>query len=153
MSIYFDTGILVKSYVLEADSHEAIALIESAGDALIHSHIHAIEIPNAIRLKRFRGELTKAQETAALRIYKGDLDAGRLARPDYDLAEVFNQAERLSSKHSAEIGSRSLDWLHIGAALEIGCTIFASLDERQRKAAALAGLSLIPSRTKGIRNS
>ena len=143
-----DTGILVKSYVFEEDSPEAIAIIEAAGDPLIFSHVHGIEIPNAIRLKRFRGEITKAEEAAAIRVLRADIDAGRLARPEYDLAEVFIRAERLSAKHSADIGSRSLDVLHVAAALQCGCVSLASFDERQRKLAGLAGLNLLPVKRK-----
>ena len=150
MSIYIDTGILVKCYIFEVDSPKAISVIEEAGDPLIFSHIHGIEIPNAIRLKRFRGEITKAQESTALRIYMSDVDAGRLARPGYQLAEVFLRAERLSAKYSGETGCRSLDILHIAAALECGCTELASFDERQRNIAKLAGLKLIPPTSRNL---
>jgi hypothetical protein len=143
---YVDTGIMVKGYVLEADSPAAIAILEAAGDPLVFSHVHALEIPNAIRLKRFRGEITAAEETAAVRAFRADVDAGRLARPDYDLAAVFIRAEGLSAKHSGGIGSRSLDLLHVAAALEAGCAALASFDDRQRKLAALAGLKLIPAK-------
>jgi predicted nucleic acid-binding protein len=149
LSVYIDTGILVKSYLFEKDSPEAIAIIEAAGDPLIFSHLHEIEIPNAVRLKRFRGEITKAEESSALRVFRGDIDAGRLVRPDYDLPEVFLHAERLSARHSAEMGSRSLDLLHVAAALECGCASLASFDQRQRRAAVQAGLKLIPSRRRG----
>lgn len=138
----------MKSYVFEGDSREAIAIIEAVGDPLIFSHIHEVEIPNAIRLKRFRGQITKAEEAAAIRVFRADIDAGRLMRPDYDLAEVFIQAERLSTRHSGDIGSRSLDVLHVAAALQCGCASLASFDERQRKIAALAGLKLLPTKTK-----
>lgn len=137
----------MKSYVFEEDSRAAIAIIEAVGDPLIFSHIHEVEIPNAIRLKRFRGQITKAEEAAAIRVFRADIDAGRLMRPDYDLAEVFIQAERLSTRHSGDIGSRSLDVLHVAAALQCGCASLASFDERQRKIAALAGLKLLPTKT------
>lgn len=150
MSVYIDTGILVKSYIFEEDSPEAIAIIEAAGDPLIFSHIHAIEIPNAIRLKRFRGEITKAQEAAAIRVFRSDIDAGRLARPDYDLAEVFREAEQISSKYSGQVGSRNLDVLHVAAALQCGCNGLASFDERQRKIAVLAGLNVVPSKRRRL---
>lgn len=143
---YVDTGIMVKGYVLEADSPAAVAILEAVGDPLVFSHVHALEIPNAIRLKRFRGEITAAEETAAVRAFRADVDAGRLARPAYDLAAVFIRAEGLSEKHSGGIGSRSLDLLHVAAALEAGCTVFASFDDRQRKLAALVGLKLIPAK-------
>lgn len=148
MNTYFDTGILVKTFILETDSAEAVSLVDEAGDPVVHSHFHGIEIPNAIRLKRFRGEISKSEEATALRIYKEDVDSGRLRRADYDLGEVFNRAQSLSAKYSAETGARSLDLLHVAAALEAGCARFASFDERQRKIATLAGLNVIPSKRK-----
>ncbi len=144
MTTYIDTALFVKSFVLEADSAEAIAILERIGEPFAYSHLHEIEIPNAIRLKRFRGEITKAEETTAIRIFKADVDAGRFERIAYDLGAVFIRAERLSAKVSGEIGARSLDLWHVAAALEAGCTAFASYDTRQRKAAALCKLDLLP---------
>jgi predicted nucleic acid-binding protein len=146
MKTYLDTSILVKSFVWESDSPAAIAIVEAAGEPLAFTHLHEIEIPNAIRLKRFRGEITRAQEIAAIRAFRTDVDAGRMARPAYDFTAVFIRAEQLSARCSGEIGTRSLDLLHVAAALEAGCTAFASDDERQRKCAALAGMTVIPAK-------
>jgi predicted nucleic acid-binding protein len=145
MSIgYADTGVIVKGYVLEADSEAAVGILDSLGDHLLYSHLHSIEIPNAIRLKRFRGEITKSQENASTRAFLSDIESGVLTPCEYDLGEVFLLAERLSAKHSAILGSRSLDLLHVAAAIEAGATYFASLDARQRKVAGLNGLKLLP---------
>jgi predicted nucleic acid-binding protein len=145
MSIgYADTGVIVKGYVLEADSEAAVGILDSLGDHLLYSHLHSIEIPNAIRLKRFRGEITKSQENASTRAFLSDIESGVLTPCEYDLGEVFLLAERLSAKHSAILGSRSLDLLHVAAAIEAGATHFASLDARQRKVAGLNGLKLLP---------
>lgn len=144
--IYFDTSILVKSYVFEETSASAIELIESSINPVVCSHLHAIEIPNAIRLKRFRGEISPAEESTAIRAFRDDVECGRLQRPGYDLGEVFMRAERLSAKHSGEMGTRSLDILHIAVALLIRCSGFASFDTRQRKLAEAEGLQTIPSR-------
>lgn len=141
---YVDTGVMVKGYVLESDSAKAVALMEGLGSTLFYSHFHALEIPNAIRLKRFRGEINKAQEAGAIRAFVSDVDSGVLTPCRCDLAEVFLLAERLSFKHSAVIGSRSLDLLHVAAAMESGATSFASFDSRQRKVASLSGLHVIP---------
>jgi len=141
---YVDTGILVKGYVNESDSLEAIAILEEVGFPLLFSHIHEIEIPNAIRLKRFRSEISKQEEEAAIRDFRTDIKEGRLIKPDYDLAQVFHRAEELSSLHSGEIGTRSLDVMHVAAALEAGCTTFSSFDARQRKLACLSGLKVLP---------
>lgn len=144
MIAYCDTAIIVKSYVFESNSPEAIALLEAAGIPLAFSHFHAVEIPNAIRLKRFRKEIALEQEAEALRAFQSDVDAGRLARPEYDLATVFIRTVALSAKHSSTLGTRTMDILHVAAALESGCRKFISFDERQRKIAAKEGFKVIP---------
>lgn len=144
MIAYIDTALFVKAFILEADSTATISLLEKMGEPFAYSHLHELEIPNAIRLKRFRGEITKTQETAAIRMFLADVDAGRFERIDYDLAAVFIRAEQLSAKYSAEIGSRSLDLWHVAAAVEAGCTTFVTYDARQRRAAARAGLQVLP---------
>lgn len=151
MDTYIDTSLFVKSFVLEPDSATAVEIIEASGEPFTFSHLHEIEIPNAIRLKRFRGEITRAQETTTLRAFEADVAKGRFERPTYDLGAVFIRAEQLSARHSGDIGTRSLDLLHVAAALEAGCTVFASYDERQRKAAALSGLKVIPDATSPVR--
>jgi predicted nucleic acid-binding protein len=52
----------------------------------------------------------------------------------------------LSAEYSGDLGSRSLDLLHVAAALEAGCRTFASFDVRQRRVAESCGLALIPAR-------
>jgi predicted nucleic acid-binding protein len=146
MSIgYADTGVMVKGYVFEADSEKAVGILDSLGQHLLYSHLHSIEVPNAIRLKRFRGEITKSQESAATRAFLSDIESGALTPCEYDLGEVFLLSERLSAKHSSTLGSRSLDLLHVAAAMEAGATHFVSFDTRQRKVALLSGLKLLPS--------
>jgi len=144
MNSYIDTALFVKGYVLEEDSAKTISLLEDIGEPFAYSHLHEIEIPNAIRLKRFRGEITRAQETSAIRIFKADVDASRFERLDYDMGSVFIRAERLSARFSGELGTRSLDLWHVAAAMEAGCSAFASYDARQRAAAARSKLDLIP---------
>ena len=149
MTVYVDTALLVKSYIREWDSPEAVALLDAAGLPLLYSHLHAIEVPNAICLKQFRGEITQGQRSAALRFLQADLDDGRLVRPNYDLVAVFNRAVELAAKHSHVEGTRSMDVLHVAAALESGCGEIISLDVRQRKLAVRAGLRVLPRKMHG----
>jgi predicted nucleic acid-binding protein len=144
MNAYVDSALFVKAFVLEMNSAGTIRLLEEIGEPFAYSHLHELEIPNAIRLKRFRGEITKTQETAAIRAFQADVDAGRFERIAYDLAAVFIRAEQLSAKCSAGIDSRSLDLWHVAAALEAGCQTFVSYDTRQRKAAERSGLRVLP---------
>lgn len=143
---YIDSGILVKTCVKEETSPEAVALVLRTQSPLPLTHFQELEIRNAIRLKHSRGELTKAEMTAALGHFQDDIDAGRYERPAYELPAVFRRAETLSEAHALATKCRSLDLLHVAAALMIGCREFASFDERQRAVARKAGLTVLPAR-------
>jgi predicted nucleic acid-binding protein len=95
-------------------------------------------------LKRFRNEITAEQEAAAIEMVSSDIAAGRLQCPEYDLDNLFHRAETLSQRHAAKVGARSMDILHIAAALESGCTELISFDDRQRKLAAAEGMTVSP---------
>ena len=56
----------------------------------------------------------------------------------------FALAGELSDRHSASLGTRSLDLMHVGAAMLLEATAFLSFDDRQRKAAAMEGLEVFP---------
>jgi predicted nucleic acid-binding protein len=139
--IYLDTSILVKSYLWESNSAEAIHWIEMVGEPILLSHFHRIEIPNAIRLKYFRKEITQEQSKNSLHTFQTDIQEARYHCPAYDLPEIFLRAEKLSARLTATIGSRSLDLLHITAAQEIG---FYTFDTRQATVAEHCGLKVLP---------
>jgi predicted nucleic acid-binding protein len=107
-------------------------------------------------LKVFRREITAVQASAAVRAFRADLDKGLLERSAVPLPAIFLRAEKLSEKHSAKLGTCSLDLLHVAAALESGCKRFASLDASQRECANLERLELHPAifpRDVGTRKS
>ena len=62
--------------------------------------------------------------------------------------EVFGAATRLASTHSARLLCRSLDVLHVAAALQLHCRQVVSADERQLALAVSAGLAGIDLRTR-----
>jgi len=143
---YVDTGILVKSYASESNSAEADEVLFDAKLPLPLTHFQELEIRNAIRLKQSRGELSVEVARLALGNFQADVDEGRYERPIYDLASVFHRAEELSRAYAVQTKCRSLDVLHVAAALEIGSDEFASFDERQRAVARKAGLKVLPLR-------
>jgi len=144
MNAYIDTALFVKAFIFEVDSPETIRLLEDIGEPFAYSHLHELEIPNAIRLKYSRGEIKKTQANGCIRAFQADVDAGRFKRLKYDLGAVFIRAEALSGKCTGKLGTRSLDLWHVAAALEAHCTTFVSYDSRQRKAAEMAGLEVLP---------
>jgi predicted nucleic acid-binding protein len=144
LNTYFDTSVLLKTYIEDALSEVADALLFEAGTPIPFTHLHAIELPTAIRLKRFRKEITVEQETASLETVSADVASGRLQCPPYDLDTLFRHAEAISQRHAATIGARSMDILHVAAALESNCTELVSFDNRQRKLALAEGMTISP---------
>jgi hypothetical protein len=59
-----------------------------------------------------------------------------------DWSAIFINAIDLSEKHSSGIGSRTLGILHVASALSINADRFLTLDDRQTRLAAFAGLKL-----------
>lgn len=144
MNTYVDSALFVKSYIYEIDSPETITLLESLEAPHYLSPLHELEILNAIRLKRFRGEITKVQEKAAAKAFRDDLESGFFESITVDLSNIFIQAERLSASYSATLECRSLDFWYVAAAAELKCKAFASYDHRQRKVAAKLGMRVLP---------
>lgn len=135
MNVYFDSAIIAKLYVLEANSADAARLVSSDTTPYILGHWQEIEVRNALRLKLFRREITVQELNASLAAFDEDITAGRWQRPPYALAEVHDRAAQLSARHAAEIGCRTLDIFHVAAALIIGTPEFFSFDNRQRELA------------------
>ena len=150
MKIYFDSAVLVKAYCLEATSPQALSLIKQATPPVPLTPLHSLEIRNALRLKRYRKELTASQLRGALQNLDDDLAGGFLQAPDQDLRAVYQQAELLSAANTVSTGARSLDILHVASALILESAAFASFDRRQRAVASRAGLRVLPRTLAGL---
>jgi predicted nucleic acid-binding protein len=147
MRTYFDTSFLLPVYVREKETIPAVTIFQQQNTPGPFSHLLEIELRTAIRVKKGRGQITGAEMKASLQALESDLAKGILLRPKYDLETVFTKAEELSAKHAAATLTRTADLWHIAAALECHCRAFASFDERQRKAATLCGLEVLPQET------
>jgi predicted nucleic acid-binding protein len=141
---YFDSAVLVKAYCLEATTPQALALLRGVAPPLMFTPLHALEIRNALRLKRHRKELTQSQLRGSLESLREDIVNGYLGAVDLDLMMVYAQAELLSSMHAVSTGARSLDVLHVAAALILESDQFVSFDRRQRALATRSNLRILP---------
>jgi predicted nucleic acid-binding protein len=139
---YVDTSVLFSLYI--ANSPKADAWRQANPVAIDFTGFHRIELRNALGLAVFQQRLTSAEAQAAWQDVLQDLAAGLLA-PAPDLwGKLVVEAESLAEHHTPTIGSRSLDILHVAAALVSGATNFYTFDDRQRKLAQLAGLRVQP---------
>jgi hypothetical protein len=142
MTGYADTGLLCSLYAPDAHTKRAAARLKRQALPLPFTWLHQLELRNALRLRVFRGEISVAQRDASLNLMLADLAGGVLATATPPLAEVMTEAERLSALHSETIGTRSLDILHVAAALVLGRAQFLTFDHRQARLAEAAGLNV-----------
>ena len=144
MKIYADTSVLFSLYVTDANSPKADAWRQANPVPLDFTGFHRLELRNALGLAVFQQRLTPAESRDAWQEVEQDLAAGLLvAKPDL-WEKLVREAESLAEQHTPAIGSRSLDILHVAAALVLGATEFCTLDTRQGKLAQLAGLKVQP---------
>lgn len=143
MAAYFDTGVLVKLYCLEADSAKAAATTARVQLPLVYSPWHEIELRNALRLKQFRRELAAEEVQLSLQRIDEDLRSGVLLRMSPSMADVLRRAEDLSAAWTPSVGCRTLDIIHVAAAVVCGIRDFVTFDVRQRTLAGKAGLNVL----------
>ena len=143
MNAYFDTAIILKLYVQEATSPRCHSPCQRVPDPYLLTPWQEIEARTALRLKAFRKEITAAEMRASLNALDEDILAGRWKTPEYKMRRL-EICPRLSDRHAAKIGCRTLDLVHIAVALSLGVETFVTFDERQRAVAKLEGLTVKP---------
>jgi hypothetical protein len=99
-----------------------------------------MEVVNALRLRLFRREARQRMVEATLARLQEDLHDGTLHRPAVDWAGTLSKAIELANQHTARLGCRSLDVLHVAAAVLSGSRRFVTADRRQSQVARRAGL-------------
>jgi len=142
MKAYADTGFLCSLYAPDAHSVDAAARMKRQALPLSVTWLHQLEFRNALRLRIFRKEITSVQRDASLNTMLADLASGVLVHTAPPLMDLTLEAERLSVLHAETLGTRSLDILHVAAALILGLPEFLTFDRRQHALALAAGLSV-----------
>jgi len=137
--IYLDTGCLLKLYYPEPESERVAKLV--SGEAIALVALHELEFANALELKVFRKEATRAQVRATSELLEADARAGIFHRPALSWADVLQEATAMARAHTRTFGCRSLDILHCAAARSLSAESFITTDVRQRRLANKVGLS------------
>ncbi len=141
--VYLDSSAIVKLYVPEAETAAVSAYVRGLTEPLPFSHLHEIEVKNALRLKIFRKEAISKRVSRSIQTIDKDLTSQILTRPELNWPDVFRMADELSKRFSSRVGSRSLDLLHVASCLLIPCQDLLTFDDRQAVAAKKAGLRLV----------
>lgn len=143
MAVYFDTGLLMKLFVAEANSPQVIALAASLGEPLIFSDFQQAELITALHCKAGRKEITAADASAVEARIRSEIKAGVLAWHEPAWKRIFTRTTQLAHSHGASTLCRTLDAIHVSLALACGAKSLATLDQRQATLAKLAGLTVV----------
>ena len=143
MTVYYDTGVLVPLYVEEAFSDAITALVESRDEAVPFNLFHHLEMENAVRLKVFRNEMDSDRGRAVIRKIDSSVGDGKLARRHVNWVAALEKARDIGRKATVKAGCRTLDMMHIAITVQWRCVLFVTADDRQLRAARLAGLEAL----------
>ena len=128
---YVDPSALLKLYVHQPESARMTAWRTRVKGALPVTHHGRVEIINGICLAAFRRLITLDAMNDALASFEEDFDEGRCVQADLLWRAALRRAGDLSRKHTATLGCRSLDVLHVASALVLGCKRLVTYDVRQ----------------------
>jgi predicted nucleic acid-binding protein len=140
----FDTGFIASLYLKESTSAPARAALQVAPTALALTPLVTLELRNALNRTVQRQRITIAQRDALWQDVEADIASGFLVPVPVSSGPLHDTARQLSDRHTPALGTRSLDLLHVAAALVLETKVLFSFDDRQRKAAASEGLEVKP---------
>ncbi len=132
MTTYVDSSALLKLYVQEADSNDAVEIL-NADPVLVTSWLTHVEV---------RRNLARLLDGVALRraqdVFERDLDLMSMVNPD-------ERMWRAAAEIAEHLSVRTLDAIHLGTAqyLRIPNLTFCTFDLRQGQAARQLGLHVL----------
>ena len=146
MMVFPDTSFLCALYVPQSSSARAIAFMSQQPTALEVSSLLLYEFRQSVQFQVFRHSNDRTRgyplpvARAALAALQSDVNSGVLHLAAVDWADVHQRAEHLSLQHTPKAGHRTMDILHVAAALHLGATWFLTFDANQKKLAEAEGL-------------
>jgi predicted nucleic acid-binding protein len=143
LKAYADASFIVALYLQQQSSIAATAFMQRHGEPLPFTPWHRLEVRNAIRLAVFHKLIDLPQSKTQLKQMDADLhDETLLVHTPVDWVSALREAEKLGAAHAEDFGCRSGDLFHVAAAVELGFDLFLTFDDRQKKLAKAAGLSV-----------
>lgn len=141
---FADTGFIASLYLKESTSAQARAAIQASPVVLPVTPLSLLELRNAFNRSVQRQRLTVMERDALWMDVEADIAGGFLVPVTVASDELHQKARQLSDRYTPTLGTRSLDLLHVAAALVLEAKEFFSFDDRQRRAAASEGLKVKP---------
>ena len=141
--IYVDPSALARLYIHQDGSLNMVHWRRRVPGPLAVTHHGRTEVVNAISLALFRRKMSHEEAAKAFAYFEDDFATGHLIQADILWRAALQRATELSRAHTPELGTRSLDVLHVACALELRQRGLLTFDDRQRKLAETVGLKLI----------
>jgi predicted nucleic acid-binding protein len=137
--VYADTSFLFSLVLHDSNTARAVAYLKEHPASLTLTPWQRCELNNAVRLSVWRGNCPESVAKAALGKMEADVAAGNLKEVPLVWPEVLKIADELGEKHTSVLGVRTLDLLHVAAALSLKAKTFLTYDGRQLALARAAG--------------
>lgn len=140
MVICADTSFLFSLYGNDSNSLKSVSWIRSCKLPITLSPYNPYELGNALRFADFRKIITSGESAMSWSQFEAAMQRRRLLYQPCNLADVLDEATRLSSTHTLTGGHRAFDVLHVAASLVLGCDQFLTFDANQKKLAEKEGM-------------
>lgn len=143
--IYWDTSAIVPLYVEEACSAFWESKLRQSGECGHSSTLAVTEFSYALKHKVFREKLSARAANALIEKFTQDCEAGQwlLCPLGSDVIEASLKVVGISYASKVPVPLRSLDGLHLGAALTLKCDMIATDDRRLADAAKQLDLEVL----------
>ena len=143
--IFWDTSTLLKLYVREPDSDAYLRLLSGIAEPIGVSELAIVELHYALWCKEAHDELTAGATVPILNKFRSDIAAGRvlIIPSGSSVTEQAVDVARSCLRQTPPICLRTLDGLHLAAALTAKATGLVTTDHRMRAAAGLLDLPLV----------
>ena len=118
--------------------------VKRASKPILLSPLSLLEIRNALNFGINRGEITRGQRDAVLSEIEAQIEKGFFRMVEASQSSIYAKAQELSNTHTPTTATRSLDLMHLAAALLSGTRAFLTFDKRRAKAVNAEGLVVKP---------
>lgn len=142
MSYYLDTSAILKLYKNESFSDELSCWVREQEIPIFLSPFQELEFKNAIMLNVFHKNIDLATGERILKWFSDDIKNGVYNKKSVQYSAIFSRAQKVALKWTRTVGSRSLDIIHVGTALELEHKVFVTFDLRQAEIVRKTGLEL-----------
>jgi predicted nucleic acid-binding protein len=129
-------------YVTDTNTPAAISKSHKAIRPLLCTDFAELEFINALSLRLFRQDLTQSEVKEVIALFREDIATGSFRYVPVPSA-AFQRAKDLARRHTPNLGTRSLDILHVASAMALGASQLITFDERQAKLASAVGLRVL----------